>query len=71
MDTAIKIFQASKIITMNPSIPTATHVAVRGDRVLAVGTAEDMAPWADAPVDTSFADKVLLPGFVEGHAHIM
>lgn len=71
MDTAIKIFQASKIITMNPSIPTATHVAVRGDRVLAVGTAEDMAPWADAPLDTSFADKVLLPGFVEGHAHIM
>ncbi len=71
MITATKIFQARKIITMNPAIPTATHVAVHGDRILAVGQAADMAPWQDAPLDTSFADKVLLPGFVEGHSHIM
>jgi predicted amidohydrolase YtcJ len=31
------IFQARKIITMNPSRPLATHVAVRDGRILGAG----------------------------------
>lgn len=64
------IFQAKKIITMNPSRPTATHVAVREGRVLGVGTAEELAGWGEATIDSSFADKILMPGFVEGHSHV-
>ena len=56
---------------MNPSRPTATHVAVREGRILATGSAEDLAGIAGAVLDDRFADKVLLPGFVEGHAHVM
>ena len=41
-DTTV-IFQARKIITMNPMQPEATHVAVRDGRVLGVGSADELA----------------------------
>ncbi len=64
------IYQAKKIITMNPSRPTATHIAVREGRILGVGTAEELKGWGEASLDTSFADKILMPGLVEGHSHV-
>ena len=65
------IFSAKKIITMNPSRPNATHVAVRDGRILGAGSLEELTTWGDYTLDESFADKVLMPGFVEGHAHSM
>ncbi len=64
------VFSARKIVTMNPSRPVATHVAVRDGRIVAVGSKAELAGFA-GKVDDRFADKVLLPGFVEGHSHIM
>jgi predicted amidohydrolase YtcJ len=64
-----KVFAARKIITMNPNCPAATHIAVRAGRVLAVGTLEDMEKWGSYTLDERFRDKILMPGFVEGHAH--
>ena len=69
--TQTKIFKARKIITMNPIRPEATHVAVREGRILGVGTLADLDAWGDYTLDERFADKVLMPGFVEGHAHVM
>ena len=63
------IFQARKIITMNSYLPEATHVAVREGKVLGVGSLDQLAGWGEHELDTRFADKVLLPGFVEGHCH--
>jgi len=64
------IYKAKKIITMNPSNPVATHVAVRDGRILGAGTLEELAGWdPQAPVDATFANHVLVPGFVEAHAH--
>lgn len=65
------IFSAKKIITMNPSRPTAHHVAVRDGRILAVGNFEEVSSWGGYTLDERFADKILMPGFVEGHAHAM
>ncbi|NDV00050.1 amidohydrolase [Pseudoroseicyclus tamaricis] len=65
------IYSAAKIITMNPSRPEATHVAVRDGRILGVGTLEELAGWGDHELDDRFADKVLMPGLIEGHAHTM
>lgn len=67
----ITIFQARKIITMNPMQPEATHVAVREGRILGIGSAQDLQGWGSATLDTRFADKVLMPGLVEGHAHLL
>ena len=67
----ITIFQARKILTMIPNRPVATHVAVRDGRILGAGALEDLAGWGAYTLDDRFADKVLMPGFVEGHAHTM
>ncbi len=66
----ITVFQARKIITMNPLQPDATHVAVRDGRILAVGSIERMREWGPFELDERFADRVLMPGFVEGHCHL-
>ena len=65
------VFAARRIITMNPRRPHATHVAVRDGRILGAGTLEELAGWGDHALDERFAGKVLMPGFVEGHAHAM
>lgn len=66
------IYVARAVHTMDPRRPRAEAVAVVGDRIAAVGTlAELQALAGDQPfrVDRSFADKVILPGFVEQHVH--
>ena len=65
------IFSAKKIITMNQSRPEASHVAVRDGRILGTGSLEELTNLGDYTLDERFADKVLMPGFVEGHAHTM
>ncbi|OUL99997.1 amidohydrolase [Variovorax sp. JS1663] len=68
--TAITVYAARKIITMNPMQPEATHVAVREGRVLAVGTLDEIRAWGEFTLDERFAGKVLMPGLVEGHCHL-
>jgi len=65
------IYAAKKILTQNPSCPIATHVAVRDGRILGVGSLQELSCWGDIPVDDRFADKVLMPGLIEGHSHTM
>ncbi len=65
------IFRARRIHTMNPARPQATHVAVRDGRILGAGTLDELAGWGPHRLDERFAGKVLLPGFVEGHSHLM
>ena len=67
----ITIYAAKKIITMNPNQAIASHVAVKEGRILGVGSLEDLSGWGTYQLDQTFAEKYLLPGFVEGHAHTM
>ena len=67
--TETALLRARKIITMNSYRPEATHVAIRDGRILGVGTPEDLSGWGPSTLDDRFADKVLMPGFVEGHCH--
>jgi hypothetical protein len=65
----IVVYEARKILTMNPARPVATHVAVRDGIVLGAGTREELAGWGPHVLDDRFAEKVLMPGLVEGHSH--
>src|ERR1700735_119253 len=65
----VRVFVARRIHTMNASLPVATHVAVRDGRILGYGGAADVLAFGPAELDDRFADKVLFPGFVEGHGH--
>ena len=70
----ITVFVAKKVVTMDPAIPTATAVAVADGRILSVGSLDDMKPWTDkypTQINRQFADKVIYPGFVEPHAHVL
>ncbi len=67
----ITVFKAKKILTMDRNRPEATHVAVRDGHILAVGDATCADAWGGVAHDASLAKAVLMPGFVEGHAHMM
>ena len=70
MSGPVRVFAARRVVTMNPAQPFATHVAVRDGRILGVGAAAEMNDLGPAERDDRFADKVILPGFVEGHSHL-
>jgi predicted amidohydrolase YtcJ len=66
------IYVAREVITMDPALPRAEAVAVVGGRIAAVGSrAELEARTGDQPfrIDETFADKVMIAGFVEQHVH--
>ena len=63
------VYAARRIVTMNPGQPFATHVAVRDGRILGAGSLDPLKGWGKFELDERFADKVILPGFVEGHSH--
>ena len=66
------IYTAKEIVTLDPAKPKAGAVAVVGSRVLAVGSLDELKKAAgDQPyvVDTRFADKVIVPGFIAQHDH--
>ena len=68
----ITIYRAKRFITMDDSLPEATHVGVIGERIVSVGTPESMQAWCEGRQvihDERFADKVVMPGFIENHVH--
>ena len=68
--SATTIYTAREIVTMSGYLPTATAVMVRDGWIICVGTVEDCLMWdAGARIDDTFAEHVLVPGFVEAHGH--
>lgn len=61
------VFTARRVITMDDAVPDATAVAVRGGRIVAVGSVEDLRE--AGVVDETFADAVVLPGLIDQHLH--
>lgn len=66
------IYTAREIITLDPNRPKANAVAVIEDRILAVGRLEELkAAAGNQPytVDETFANYVIVPGFIAQHDH--
>lgn len=66
------IYPAKEIITLDPARPSAQAVAVLGDRIVAVGSLAELKAAAGSKpysVDTTFADQVIVPGFIAQHDH--
>ena len=71
MSDQVVNFKTKKIITMDHNNPEATHVVVRNGIILAVGDENCANGWSDnVVIDTSYEDKVMLPGLIEAHAHV-
>ena len=65
------IYRAKLVRTVDPACPTAEAVAVRDGRILGVGTEEELSVWGPVVYDDTFADSVLVPGFIEAHSHVL
>lgn len=69
----IKIFLAKEVVTMSPTVKSATAVAVRGGRIIDVGKREELLARFDGSeglvVDETFSQKVLTPGLIDPHLH--
>jgi predicted amidohydrolase YtcJ len=65
---SVTVFAASEIVTLNRSLPSCTHVAVREGRIIGFGGPE-IADEFGGIIDNRFAAHVITPGFVEGHGH--
>ncbi len=68
----IIVYPARAVRTMEPALPLAEAVAVRGAQIIEVGSLETMRPWLDAHphrIDRRFRDHVIMPGFIDPHLH--
>lgn len=63
------IYPAKIVRTMDPARPTAAAVAVREGLIRAVGSIEELSAYPNTVIDERFANLVIVPGFVEAHAH--
>lgn len=71
----VTVYEAAKIITMEPGYPEARFVATSEGIILGLAQEiEELEPWTDrrdVTIDRRFADNILMPGFIEPHVHPM
>ncbi len=64
------ILRNGKIVTVDEAIGEVQAIAIRGDRILAVGSNAQMkALTSDSTVIIDLQGKLAIPGFIEGHGH--
>jgi len=65
-----RIFFHAKIFTGDPQNPYAEAVAIRGDKIVAVGSLPEVVKSASAKAERiDLAGKSLFPGFIDSHSH--
>ncbi len=70
--SSIVVYSASKIITLDPNIPTAEAVAVKNERIVATGSVRDIQqlfPDQNLIFDSTFESLILIPGLINQHEH--
>jgi len=64
-----QIFFNAKVFTADPQHPYAEAVAIRGDKILAVGDLPEVMKAAPSASGTDLEGKSLFPGFIDSHSH--
>lgn len=68
--SATMIVTGAKVLTMDAKTPTAEAIAVLGDRILAVGTDEEILYFANAgTIRIDGRGMTVTPGFIDAHSH--
>ncbi len=69
-DTADLVLTGGRIVTVDPARPEAEAIALKGDRILAVGPAAEIRFHAGPATETiDLAGRLVVPGFIETHGH--
>lgn len=67
---ADQVFYNGNVITLDPSFPRATSVAIKSDRILFVGD-DSLVDAAPPSKRFDLQGRALLPGFYDAHNHMM
>ncbi len=72
VEPATMVLRNGKIVTMNPDVAEVRGLAIRGDRIVAMGTAAEMLPYIGPATDVvDMSGLTAVPGLIEGHGHFM
>jgi predicted amidohydrolase YtcJ len=67
-----KVFYNAQVFTADPAHPYAEAVAIRGDKIVAVGTRADVGKSVAAGAEMiDLKGKFLMPGLIDSHAHAL
>jgi hypothetical protein len=65
-----RVFFNAKVFTADPAAPYASAVAVRGDKIVAVGTLPEVLKSVSATAERVDLQRgTLFPGFIDSHSH--
>jgi len=70
--TVSLVVTGGRVWTGDPGMPWAEAVAVAGDEIIGVGSAEDVAPLIGEGTEVIAVDGgMLVPGFIDAHVHFL
>jgi len=71
-EPATLVLRGGHIVTVNEGQPTVQALAARGDRIVALGTDEEIQRFVGPSTQViDLAGQTAIPGFIEGHGHFM
>jgi len=70
-ETGPVLYRGGPVLTLDASNRIARAVAVEDDRIVAVGSEEELRDWIEThdPRVVELAGRALLPGFIDAHGH--
>ena len=69
---ATLVLHNGKVVTVEKDQPQVQAIAVKGDRILALGSNDEIkAHMGDKTRVIDLQGKLVIPGFIEGHAHFL
>src|SRR5580658_9664082 len=64
------VLRNGKIVTVNAAQPSVQAIAIRGDKISALGSNADAAKWTGPKTQViDLHGQLAIPGFIEGHGH--
>ena len=69
---ATLVLRNGKIVTVDAAMPEAQAIAIRGDRIAAIGTNDSIQPYIGASTQViDLRGQLAIPGLIESHGHFM
>src|SRR5262245_58297415 len=70
-DQAGLVFTNGTIITMDPSVPKAEAIAIRGEKIVWLGKSDEAKNWIGKSTKViDLKNTFVFPGLIDSHAHI-
>ena len=72
LEPATLVLRGGRIVTVDDARPDAQAMAARGDRIVAIGSPEDVQPYIGPQTEIiDLAGLTAVPGLIDAHAHFM